>query len=222
VARNGAVQRNHGCCRVRFAIAAAPALNNRQHGQHLEQRAMTDGQLLDRFTRANDANAFRVLLERHAPMVLAVCRSNLGNVHDVDDAFQNTFVSLAMHASTIERGDSLGPWLHRVAVRTASKIRSDSSKRRARERATIRDASTSTLDQPDFSFHRVLREEVSRLPDRYRLPLVLCYLEGKSNQEAAMQLKCPIGTIKGRLSRARQALRERLTRRGLGFYHACS
>jgi len=150
-------------------------------------------------------------------MVLAVCRSNLRNVHDVDDAFQNTFVSLALHASTIERGASIGPWLHRVAIRTASKIRSEAVKRRARERATIGDANDGTFNPPDLSAHRLLREEVSRLPDRYRLPLVLCYLEGKSNQEAAAQLQCPVGTIKGRLSRARQTLRERLTRRGLGF-----
>jgi RNA polymerase sigma factor (sigma-70 family) len=180
---------------------------------------MTDGQLLERFTTTNDPDAFRLLVERHGPMVLAVCRSNLGNVHDVDDAFQNTFVSLALHARTIERGDSIGPWLHRVAIRTACKMRSEASTRRTRERATIGDANVGTFDPPDFCSHRLLREEMSRLPDRYRLPLVLCYLEGKSNQEAAAQLQCPVGTIKGRLWRARQTLKERLTRRGLGSIH---
>jgi len=183
---------------------------------------MTDGQLLERFTTANDPDAFRLLVERHGPMVLAVCRSNLRNVHDVDDAFQNTFVSLALHASTIERGNAIGPWLHRVAIRTARRIRNDANKRRARERSTIGDTKESTFNPPDDSSNRLLREEVSRLPDRYRLPLVLCYLQGKSNQEAAAQLECPVGTIKGRLSRARQTLRERLTRRGLGFHQMCS
>jgi len=183
---------------------------------------MTDGQLLKRFTNVNDPDAFRVLVERHGPMVLAVCRSNLRNLHDVDDAFQNTFVSLALHARTVERGDSIGPWLHRVAIRTASRIRNDASKRRARERSTNGDTTQSTDDPPDDTSTRLLREEVSRLPDRYRLPLVLCYLQGKTNQEAAAQLECPVGTIKGRLSRARQTLRERLTRRGFGFHQMCS
>jgi RNA polymerase sigma factor (sigma-70 family) len=177
---------------------------------------MTDGKLLERFITANDPDAFRLLVERHGPMVLAVCRSNLRNVHDVEDAFQNTFVSLALRASTIECGDCIGPWLHRVAIRTARKLRNQASKRQARERAAIADPVDRTVSPPDFSSNRLLREEVSRLPDRYRLPLVLCYLEGKSNQEAAAQLQCPVGTVKGRLSRARQTLRERLTRRGLG------
>jgi RNA polymerase sigma factor (sigma-70 family) len=183
---------------------------------------MTDGQLLERFTTGNDPDAFRHLFERHGPMVLAVCRSNLANIHDVDDAFQNTFVSLALRASTIERGESIGPWLHRVASRTAGKMRSDSTKRRARERATITGTDDGCLRPPDFASLRLIREEVSRLPDRYRLPLVMCYLEGKSNQEAAAQLRCPLGTIKGRLWRARRILRERLMRRGLGFHQMCS
>ncbi|MGO9464214.1 MAG: RNA polymerase sigma factor [Isosphaeraceae bacterium] len=191
-------------------------------GGQIVERAMTDGQVFERFATANDPDAFRLLVERHGPMVLAVCRSNLRNVHDVDDAFQNTFVNLALHAATIERGDSIGPWLHRVAIRTAMRIRNDANRRRARERSTIESTKESTFDPPDDSSNRLLREEVSRLPDRYRLPLVLCYLQGKSNQEAAAQLDCPVGTIKGRLSRARHVLRERLSRRGLGFHQMCS
>ncbi len=191
-------------------------------GGPIVERALTDGQVFARFATANDPDAFRLLVERHGPMVLAVCRSNLRNVHDVDDAFQNTFVNLALHAATIERGDSIGPWLHRVAIRTAMRIRNDANRRRARERSTIESTKESTFDPPDDSSNRLLREEVSRLPDRYRLPLVLCYLQGKSNQEAAAQLDCPVGTIKGRLSRARHVLRERLSRRGLGFHQMCS
>ncbi len=177
---------------------------------------MTDEELLERFITANDPDAFRHFVEKHGPMVLAVCRSVLRNSHDIEDAFQNTFVSLAFRAETIERANCLGPWLHRVAMRTANKIRSDSDKRRVKERATIDYAPHHTSSAPDLSARRVVREEVSRLPDRYRLPLVLCYLQGKSNEEAAAQLDCPIGTIKGRLWRARQTLRQRLARRGLG------
>jgi RNA polymerase sigma factor (sigma-70 family) len=135
----------------------------------------------------------------------------------VDDAFQNTFVSLALKARGIECSECVGPWLHRVAIRTASKMRSDATRRRERERATLEESKQHSIHPSDPSSNQLLREEVSRLPDRYRLPLVLCYLEGKSNQEAATQLRCPVGTIKGRLSRARQTLRERLTRRGFGF-----
>jgi RNA polymerase sigma factor (sigma-70 family) len=181
---------------------------------------MTDEELLDRFITANDEDAFRLLVEKHRPMVQAVCKRILRNVHDVDDAFQNTCVSLALRAKTIQRGNCLGPWLHRVAIRTATKIRTDSTKRRARERATVTYARSATANLLDFSSNRLVRDEVSRLPDCYRLPLELCYLQGKSNGEAALQLRCPVGTIKGRLWRARQTLRERLARRGLGFQPA--
>lgn len=176
---------------------------------------MTDEELLERFITANDSDAFRHLMEKHGPMVMAVCRSVLRNSHDVEDAFQNTFVSLALRACTIERGNCVGPWLHRVALRMANKIRSESHKRRLKELATMERGGHGMVRSPDLSSDRLVRDEVSRLPDRYRLPLVLCYLQGKSNEEAAAQLHCPIGTIKGRLWRARQTLRHRLARRGL-------
>jgi RNA polymerase sigma factor (sigma-70 family) len=183
---------------------------------------MTDEQLLERFISANDSDAFRLLVEKHGPMVLSVCRSILRNDHDVEDAFQNICVSLALSARTIKQGKSIGPWLHRVAIRTARKLRADMNKRRARERATTSHGAMDEVNLPDFSSDRLVRDEVSRLPDRYRLPLVLCYLQGKSNGEAALELRCPVGTIKGRLWRARQALRERLARRGLEFQAATS
>jgi len=176
---------------------------------------MTNEQLLDRFLTTNDPDAFRHLVDRHGPMVLAVCRGILRNVHDVDDAFQNTFVSLALRARTIQRGNCIGPWLHRVATRTANRIRFESSKRRARERGTSDDPIDGAPIAPDYDCNRLLRDELDRLPARYRMPVVLCYLEGKSNQEAAVQLQCPVGTIKGRLSRARQTLKVRLMRRGV-------
>ena len=179
---------------------------------------MTERQLLDRFVTANDPDAFKVLIERHGPMVLSVCRAVLREQHDAEDAFQNTFLVLARRAATITHSDTIGPWLHRVALRVAQKARFKDIERRARERDRSESEPEYPFDPPDFSLIPVLREEVNRLPDRYRLPVELCYLEGKTNQEAASQLRCPVGTIKGRLSRARQTLRERLSRRGLDSY----
>ena len=179
---------------------------------------MTERELLDRFITANDPDAFKVLIERHGPMVLSVCRTVLRGQHDVEDAFQNTFVIFASRAATIKNRDTIGPWLHRVALRVAQKARFKAAQRRARERDCTDSEPGYSADPPDFSLIPVLREEVGRLPERYRLPVVLCYLEGKTNQEAASQLRCPVGTIKGRLSRARQSLRDRLSRRGLDSY----
>jgi RNA polymerase sigma factor (sigma-70 family) len=180
---------------------------------------MSDRELLERFLTVQDPDAFRVLVERHGPMVLSVCRNVLRQGHDVEDAFQSTFLALAKHAGTIKNRDTLGPWLHRVALRVAQKARFQAYRRRVRERVhtDTRQEHSLALDPPDLSFIPMLREEVSRLPDHYRLPVVLCYLQGKTNQDAAAQLNCPVGTIKGRLSRARQTLRDRLSRRGLDY-----
>jgi RNA polymerase sigma factor (sigma-70 family) len=178
---------------------------------------MSDRQLLHRFVTVNDPDAFRVLIDRHGPMVFAVCRSVLRKQHDVEDAFQTTFLALAQRAGTIRRLDTIGPWLHRVAVREARKAWRKDRQDRARERTqTESDPDRSFLPR-DLSFVPLLREELKRLPDNYRLPVVLCYLDGKTNKEVATQLRCPVGTIKGRLSRARQTLRDRLSRRGLDY-----
>ncbi len=179
---------------------------------------MTERQLLDRYITANDPDAFRVLIERHGPMVLAVCRTVLREPHDAEDAFQSTFLLLASRAGTIKRNDTIGPWLHRVALRVAQRARFKAAQRRVHERNQTDSGAESPSGSLDFSLIRLLREEVNRLPDRYRLPVMLCYLEGKTNQEAASQLRCPVGTIKGRLSRARQTLRDRLSRRGVDSY----
>jgi RNA polymerase sigma factor (sigma-70 family) len=179
---------------------------------------MTDRQLLECFVTANDPDAFRVLFERHGPMVLAVCRTVLRAPHDVEDAFQDTFLALARRAATIEHGETIGPWLHRVALRLALKARLKASRRRDRERDHTDSRPGSPIDPPDLSLIPLLREEVGRLPENHRLSVVLCYLEGKPNREAAARLRCPVGTIKGRLSRARQTLRDRLSRRGLDSY----
>jgi RNA polymerase sigma factor (sigma-70 family) len=176
---------------------------------------MMDIQLLQRFVTANDAEAFRALIDRHGPMVLSVCRSVLREQHDVEDAFQSTFLVFARRAGTIKHAETIGPWLHRVAYRVAHKSRRKAIQDRGRERSFRDIAPERSVDPPDLSFVPLLREEVSRLPARYRQPVVLCYLHGKTNQEAAAALRCPVGTIKGRLWRARQTLRDRLSRRGL-------
>jgi RNA polymerase sigma-70 factor (ECF subfamily) len=179
---------------------------------------MTEREILERFVSANDPDAFRALVDRHGPMVLAVCRSVLRAQHDVEDAFQSTFLALARHAANIKQRDSIAPWLHRVAVRAARRAR----RRLFRDRTieSLRpDSEPACPSQPrDLSFIPLLRDEVSRLPEGYRLPVMLCYLDGETNEEAAVKLRCPVGTIKGRLSRARQTLRDRLRRRGLDLY----
>jgi RNA polymerase sigma factor (sigma-70 family) len=179
---------------------------------------MTERQLLECFVTTNDPDAFRVLIERHSPMVLAVCRAVLRAQHDVEDAFQDKFLALARFAGSIQHSETIGPWLHRVALRRALRARLQASQRRVRERNRTDFRKEYPIDPPDSSLIPLLREEVSRLPENYRLPVVLCYLEGKTNQEAAAQLSCPVGTIKGRLSRARRTLRDRLSRRGLDSY----
>jgi RNA polymerase sigma factor (sigma-70 family) len=178
---------------------------------------MTDKQLLHRFVTVNDPDAFKALIERHGPMVFSVCRCILRKQHDVEDSFQNTFLALARRAATIKRLDTIGPWLHRVAVREATRTRRKDCRDRARERNRMKSDPARSFHSPDLSFIPMLREEVNRLPDSYRLPVVLCYLNGKTNEEAATQLRCPVGTIKGRLWRARQTLRDRLSRRGVDF-----
>ena len=179
---------------------------------------MTERQLLERFVTANDPDAFGVLIERHGPMVLAVCRTVLPAPYDVEDAFQDTFLALARSAHTIKHNENIGPWLYRVALRRARKARLEASLRRVRERNRTEFRPEHPIDPPDSSLIPLVRDEVGRLPEIHRLPVVLCYLEGKTNQEAAAQLSCPVGTIKGRLWRARQTLRDRLSRRGLDSY----
>jgi RNA polymerase sigma factor (sigma-70 family) len=169
-------------------------------------------------------DAFRMLIERHGPMVLGVCRQVLGNEADADDAFQSTFLILSRKISTIRNRAILGAWLHEVAYRTAVKTRVRNHRRRSLERQNESMFPPSQF-APDSQHHDaawnelrpVLHEEVSRLPQKYRVPVILSYLEGRTNEEVAALLNWPIGTVKGRLSRARELLRSRLTRRGLAL-----
>jgi RNA polymerase sigma factor (sigma-70 family) len=170
------------------------------------------------FVTAKDPDAFRILIERHGPTVLAVCRNVLRQQHDAEDAFQDTFLALATGASTIKQREAIGPWLHQVAFRLARRARFETSQRRVHEGNRNDSRAEYPIGAPDLFLATLLREEVSRLPERHRLPVVLCYLEGKTHQEAAAQLRCPLGTLKARLSRARQTLRVRLSRRGFEAY----
>jgi RNA polymerase sigma factor (sigma-70 family) len=176
-----------------------------------------DVRLLRRYATLRDEAAFALLVRRHGPMVLAVCRRMLSRSHDVEDAFQATFLVLARRAASIARPDQLANWLYGVAYRTALKARSLAARRRASERS---------LDDRDFpapadpiwpDLAAVLDEEISRLPEKYRSAFVLCYLHGKSTAEVGKVLHCPRGTVLSRLAWARERLRGRLTRRGFAL-----
>jgi RNA polymerase sigma factor (sigma-70 family) len=176
-----------------------------------------DQDLLRRFVDERDEATFETLLRRHGAMVLDVCRGVLGNEADVEDAFQATFLVLTRRAESIRKGASLACWLHGVAYRTALRARADYNRRRRHEARTSRRCTTTDPDELTWrEIRRVVHEELDRLPERHRAPLVLCYLQGKTQDEAAAELGLPKGTLKGHLERGRSRLRARLVRRGLG------
>jgi RNA polymerase sigma factor (sigma-70 family) len=167
-------------------------------------------------------DAFRALVCRHGPMVMGVCRHVLHQDHDAEDAFQAAFLTLSQKAGTIRNRRVLAAWLYEVAYRIAVRSRAGAALRRQREREGM--AMTETTSRPDQEnqaawneLRPVLHDEINRLPDKYRLPVILSYLEGRTNEEVAALLECPVGTVKGRLSRARDLLRSRLVRRGLAL-----
>jgi RNA polymerase sigma factor (sigma-70 family) len=180
--------------------------------------ALTDGQLLGRFVSRRDGAAFELLVRRHGPLVWSACRRVLGSPHDADDAFQATFLVLVRRAASLDRTIPLSAWLHGVACRVALRARETAARRRRHEQAAAQPADTAAQADggPEArDLRRLLDEELDRLPDKYRVPLVLCYLEGLTHEEAARQLGWPLGTLKGRLQRGREQLRGRLARRGL-------
>ena len=182
---------------------------------------MTDGQLLDRFTtRRGDAAeaAFEALVKRHGPMVSRVCRGCLRDEHDVEDAFQATFLVLVRRANALGERDLLGPWLYGVAHRVARKARAVAARRRGREGASADVDPPARLDTAgtvQVELGPVLHEEVDRLPAKYRAPVILCHLQGLTHAEAARELAWPVGTVSVRLARARKILADRLARRGV-------
>jgi RNA polymerase sigma factor (sigma-70 family) len=180
--------------------------------------ALSDGELLERFVEQHEEAAFEALLNRHGPLVLGVCRRVLHDAHEADDAFQATFLVLVRKAGSIGKRDSVGSWLYGVAYRTALKARTEAARRREHERKAVDMATAGPIG--DMAWHElrpVLDEELNRLPEKYRAPVVLCYLEGRTNEEAARELGWTKGTVSGRLARARDLLRQRLTRRGLAL-----
>jgi RNA polymerase sigma factor (sigma-70 family) len=189
-------------------------------GRMLQARqagALSDAELLERFVTRRDEAAFEVLLWRYGPTVLGVCRLILHHEQDAEDAFQATFLVLARKAGSISKGQALGIWLYRVARRVAVRAKVLAGKRAARQ-APLTDVAADPAPDPLWADLRpVLDEEVSRLPERYRAPFVLCYLDGKTNAEAARALGCPKGTVFSRLAWARRRLRAQLARRGLGL-----
>jgi RNA polymerase sigma factor (sigma-70 family) len=176
---------------------------------------LSDAQLLERFVLARDEAAFESLLWRHGPMVLALCRRMLRHCHDAEDVFQAVFLVFFRKAHAISRRDCVAGWLYKVAYRLAVKARAQAAHR-------AKDPLVESLpapEQPDpflaADLRATLDDALSRLPEKYRVPLVLHYLEGKTVQQAAEEIGCPPGTVSGRLSRARELVRRRLARRGV-------
>jgi RNA polymerase sigma factor (sigma-70 family) len=182
-------------------------------GAVLDGQACSDGQLLERYLSRREEAAFEALVRRHGPMVLGVCQRILRNGHDAEDAFQATFLVLVRKAATIHPREQVGNWLYGVAYRTALKAKTMAAKQSARER--IRPPQEHAMDEPCADWLPVLDQELSQLPDKYRVPIVLCDLEGKTRKNAARMLGWPEGTLSTRLTRARALLGQRLRWRGV-------
>jgi RNA polymerase sigma factor (sigma-70 family) len=180
--------------------------------------AVADAGLLERFVRDRDAAAFETLVWRHGPMVLGVCRRILRHEQDAEDVFQATFLALARKAAAIGRGEAVAGWLYRVACRAACRLKAGRHRRPVLDAEALETAPARPSPDPEWSDLRpVLDDEVNRLPRKYREAFVLCVLEGLTGPEAARQLGCPPATVLSRLSKARQRLRTRLARRGIGL-----
>jgi RNA polymerase sigma factor (sigma-70 family) len=182
----------------------------------IKHNHLLDRDLLERFVSMREEAAFAALVERLGPLVLGVCQRVLHHEHDAEDAFQATFLVLARKAGSIRSQESLAGWLSRVAYHIALKVQARTGQCHTHERkvADMRQADPrSSVTWQEL--REVLDKELQRLPTKYRAPLVLCYLEGRTRDEAAQELKCSVDSVKGRLERGRELLRTRLTRRGL-------
>src|SRR5262245_11809928 len=189
--------------RLRQMVSAAPADG-------------TDSHLLARFVIDSDEDAFAALLLRHGPLVRGVCRQVLRDAHEADDAFQATFLVLARKARSIRQGQCLAAWLYRVAYHIAVQAVASLARRNGPEPRRTPPNRPGPEDEVLLrELNAVLHEEVNRLPARYRVPVILSYFEGRTNEETARELGWPVGTVKTRLNRARELLRARLVQRGL-------
>ncbi len=158
---------------------------------------LCEEELLARFIEGKDARAFKAIIDRHGPVVLAVCRHLLSDPNDLEDAFQATFLILIRKGGTIRRPASLASWLHGVAHRTAARLR-----RSPRTIRLMTDPAERPLPCPVENREQIghLHREIERLPEKYRLPIVLCYLQGLTYDDAAAQLRWPVSTVRGRPS----------------------
>jgi RNA polymerase sigma factor (sigma-70 family) len=194
-------------------LADSAVLSDRPAGSPAYD-ALSDKELLASFVRGREEAAFASLVRRHGPMVLSVCRRVLHNRHDAEDAFQATFLVLVEKAPRLRRPELLANWLYGVAYRTALHARQRAARRSEREReATAMSTPSSEPEIEAQELRRILDEELHRLPEKYRAPLVLCYMEGKTNEEAARVLGWPSGSMSYRLARGRDMLRQRLEAR---------
>lgn len=176
-----------------------------------------DVRLLHRFLHDRDESAFETLVDRHGPLVLSVCRRYLRDPRDVEDAFQATFLVLVRRGGDLRDRDALASWLYGVARRVAIRARSNALRRRDREgtRTETLDETSAKPTPPVDDALETLDEELARLPEKYRAPLILCHLKGRTYDQAAAELGWPPGTVRSRTARARALLRGRLTRRGV-------
>ncbi len=182
-----------------------------------EGAGLTDGELLESFISRKDEAAFEALVRRHGPMVFGVCQRLLRNRHDAEDAFQAVFLVLARKAGSVRPRTQVANWLYGVAYRTALKARTKTARQRGRERQ-VTDMPEPEAPEPNDSWldlRPLLDQELSHVPDKYRIPIVLCDLEARTGKEAARQLGWAEGTLASRLSRGRGLLAKRLTRRGV-------
>jgi RNA polymerase sigma factor (sigma-70 family) len=200
-------------------MAVQPNFTNKRSGSNSPSASLLDDEeLLKRVLDRNDrssADAFGLLLSRHGPMVLGVGRQVLGNEHDAEDIFQATFLVLSRNAASIKNKRALAGWLYAVANRLAMRLKMGAARCRSLERGSaVSRRDRYRFERGSEDLRPVLHEEVNRLPDWYRIPVVLCYMEARTNEEAAALLNWPVGTVKSRLSRAREILRTRLMQSG--------
>jgi RNA polymerase sigma factor (sigma-70 family) len=178
----------------------------------------SDARLVERFVTARDEAAFEALVRRHGPMVLGLCRGLLRDVHRADDAFQATFLVFARKATSIHKRQSVASWLYGVAYRTALRVRAQAAQQRLHERQVpVMPSCEPALDLDRQELCQTLHQELQRLPEKYRAPLVHCYLQGQTTETAARELGWPAGSMGKRLARGRELLRERLASRGVGL-----
>jgi len=192
------------------------ALHRLREALALDQPPIADADLLRQFRESRDPAAFESLVRRHGPGVMSACRKVLSDDADVEDAFQAAFLILLRDGRSIRKGASVGSWLYGVAHRVALKARAARRRRtHVESRAPARESTTHDLSWPEAC--AILHEELDRLPDKYRLPVMLCYLEGLARDEAARRLGVSLNAVRNRLERGRARLRDRLARRGIAL-----